>query len=189
MCQERLWGTVSRNSVPLSKWIKTPRCPHCSILQLLEGLVTNTFFSLSPRSVWWIGKHKLGNKIFIMQSHSDSYIYRLFSAGAYHNSKTKTELGFSIYDSSTMEGLNNQSTKWNCPELNCEVSVSVSLAKKINSCYATFALTKKAILNTGGLLTVPWIPTAKLGITDIRRAATGVGIFLRRQWGSALIST
>lgn len=157
------------------------------ILQLLEGFVTNTFFRLSPRPVWWIGKHKLENKIFIMQSHSDSH--RLFSAAAYHNSKTKTELGFSIYDSSAMECLHNQSTKWNCPELNCEVFISVSLAKKINLCYATFALTKKAILNTGGLLTIPWIPTAKLRITDIRRVATGVGIFLRRQWGSAVIPT
>lgn len=47
----------------------------------------------------------------MMYSHSNSFIYRLFSADVYHNSKTKTELGFSIYDSSAMEGLNHQSTK------------------------------------------------------------------------------
>lgn len=90
----------------------------------------------------------------MVYSRSDSFIYRLFSADAYHNSKTKTELGFSIYDSSAMEGLNHQSTKWNGSELNHEVFISVSLAKKRNLCYAVFVLTKKAILNAGDLLTI-----------------------------------
>lgn len=85
----------------------------------------------------------------MMYSQSDSLIYRLFSAEAYHNSKTKTELDFRTYDSSTMEGLNHQSTQLN------EDLVSVSLAKKINICYAVLALTKNAILNSGDLLTLP----------------------------------
>lgn len=85
----------------------------------------------------------------MMYSRSDSFIYRLFSADVYHNSKTKTELGFSIYDSSTMEGLNSQPTKWNGSELNCEVFISVRLAKKIDLYYTVFVLIKKAILNTG----------------------------------------
>lgn len=40
----------------------------------------------------------------MMRSHSDT----LLSTDAHHNSETKTVLGFSIYDSSTMEDLNHQ---------------------------------------------------------------------------------
>lgn len=68
----------------------------------------------------------------MMYSLPHSFIYRLFSADAYHNSKTKAELDFSIYDSFAMEGLNHQSTKWNGSELNCEVFINVSFAKKRN---------------------------------------------------------
>lgn len=90
----------------------------------------------------------------MMYSCLDSFIYRLFHADAYHNSKTKTEIGFSIYDSSTMEGLNHQPTKWNGSELNCEVFRSVSLAEKRNL-LCRFCVDKKAILNMGDFLTIP----------------------------------
>lgn len=48
----------------------------------------------------------------MMHSHLDSFIYTLLSIDAHHNSKTKTVLGFSIYDSSTMVDLNHQPIKW-----------------------------------------------------------------------------
>jgi len=64
----------------------------------------------------------------MMYSCLDSFIYRLFGADAYHNSKTKIELGFSVYDSCTTEGFSHQSIKWNGSKLNCEVFISVSLA-------------------------------------------------------------
>lgn len=48
----------------------------------------------------------------MMHSHLDSFIYTLLSTDAHHNSKTKTVLGFSIYDSSTMVDLNHQPIKW-----------------------------------------------------------------------------
>lgn len=83
-----------------------------------------------------------------MHSHLDSFIYTLLSTDAHHNSEPKTVLGFSIYDSSTVEDLNHQPIKWNGSELNHEVILSVSLSKKI-ICYTVFALTKKVVLNTG----------------------------------------
>lgn len=119
----------------------------------------------------------------MMHSHLDSFIYTLLSTDAHHNSKTV--LGFSIYDSSTMKDLNHQPVKWNGSELNHEVFLSVSLSKERNLCYTVFALTKKAVLNTG--LTILQIPTAKLGIPDTGRVATGFDIFLSEPWASAAI--
>lgn len=156
------------------------------ILQLLERISTNTFFSLSPRSVWWIRNHKLGNEYLCW---SYSCIYRLFSADAYHNSKSKTKLDFSTCDSSTMEGLNHQSTKLNGSELNCEDFISVGLGKKGNLCYTVLSLIQNTILNSGDLLTLPWISTTKLKITDTRRIAAGVDRFQRWPWDSAEIPT
>lgn len=94
----------------------------------------------------------------MMHSHLDSFIYTLLSTDAHHNSKTV--LGFSIYDSSTMEDLNHQPIKWNGSELNHEVFLSVSLSKERNLCYTVFALTKKAVLNTG-LTNYPSITNSK----------------------------